>query len=71
MEQLQARLKEVENKLGRVRTEDKFAERTMDLDVVVWNGRVVDEDFFERDFLRQACCGLLPELAATLAGDNP
>ena len=51
---LKAYLKEVEDRLGRVRTENKFGPRTIDLDIAVWNGEVVDEDYYTRDFLRKA-----------------
>ena len=47
-------LKKVEVCLGRVKTENKFGPRTIDLDVVVWNDAVVDNDFYTRDFLRSA-----------------
>lgn len=46
-------LKELETRLGRVRTADKFAPRTIDLDLVVWNGQVVHPDVEHRDFLRR------------------
>ena len=49
-----AALKEIERQLGRVKTANKFGPRTIDLDIVVWNGAVVDEDYYERDFLREA-----------------
>ena len=62
-EELERNLKEIEKKLGRVKTGTKFGPRTIDLDIVVWNGEVVDLDFYERDFVRNACCELLPELA--------
>ncbi|WP_372774440.1 2-amino-4-hydroxy-6-hydroxymethyldihydropteridine diphosphokinase [Mangrovibacterium sp.] len=52
--QLQKYLKSVENKLGRDRSLPKFGPRTMDLDLVVWNGIVVDDDFYTRDFLRKS-----------------
>ena len=44
----------IEDILGRVRTADKFGPRTIDLDIVVWNGQVMDDDYFTRDFLRSA-----------------
>jgi 2-amino-4-hydroxy-6-hydroxymethyldihydropteridine diphosphokinase len=36
----------IENKLGRVRQEDKFADRTIDLDVIVYGGKVLDPDLW-------------------------
>ncbi|RKD92350.1 2-amino-4-hydroxy-6-hydroxymethyldihydropteridine diphosphokinase [Mangrovibacterium diazotrophicum] len=47
-------LKSVEDALGRDRSLPKFGPRTMDLDIVVWNGEIVDEDYYTRDFLRDA-----------------
>ena len=61
--QLRASLKRIENRLGRRRGRDKFAARRIDLDIVVWNGRVVDSDYHEREFVRDACRQLLPGLA--------
>jgi len=37
---LRARLREIETDLGRVRTEDKYASRTIDLDIVLLGDRV-------------------------------
>lgn len=60
---LERNLKKIERALGRVKSAIKFGPRTIDLDIVVWNGKVVDRDFYERDFVRNACFELLPELA--------
>ncbi len=61
-DKLEAWLKGVEADLGRVRTGDKYGPRTLDLDLVVWNGQVVDEDVRQRDFLRSSVREVLPEL---------
>ena len=47
-------LKEIEDQLGRDRSGPKFGPRTMDLDIVVWNGEIVDPDYFTRDFIRNS-----------------
>ncbi len=47
-------LKEIEDQLGRDRTVPKFGPRCIDLDVVVWNGEIVDEDYYTRDFLQKS-----------------
>lgn len=62
-EELEKTLKKIEKALGRVKTAIKSGPRPIDLDIVVWNGKVIDRDFYERDFVRKACCELLPELA--------
>lgn len=41
--EIKQELKNLENKLGRVRTNNKNAPRTIDLDILVWDGKVVDE----------------------------
>ncbi len=53
-EELNLVLKEIEDQLGRDRTVPKFSPRTMDLDMVVWNGRIIDKDYYTRDFLRKS-----------------
>lgn len=55
-------LKELETKLGRIKTENKFGPRTIDLDIIVWNGKVVDDEVYEREFLLNSIKELLPEL---------
>jgi 2-amino-4-hydroxy-6-hydroxymethyldihydropteridine diphosphokinase len=51
-------LKEIENQLGRDRTVAKFGPRTIDLDIIVWNGEIVDEDYYSRDFLQKSVAEL-------------
>ncbi len=45
-------LKGIEDKLGRIRTENKYGPRTIDLDIVLWNGVVLDNDYYDRGFLK-------------------
>ena len=45
-------LKSVEDQLGRDRSRPKFGPREIDLDVLAWNGTIVDEDYYTRDFLQ-------------------
>jgi 2-amino-4-hydroxy-6-hydroxymethyldihydropteridine diphosphokinase len=52
-------LKWIEDQLGRDRTAPKFGPRTMDLDIVVWNGLIVDNDYYSRDFLKAVVDQLL------------
>lgn len=61
-DQLRQFLRQVESQLGRVRCADKYAPRTIDLDIVVWNGQVVDDDIYNRDFLKNAVLEVWPEL---------
>ena len=57
-------LKGLEDRLGRVRTGNKFGPRAIDLDVVAWNGKIVNNDFYERDFVRNAVLDVMPEITA-------
>ncbi|MHC4552435.1 MAG: 2-amino-4-hydroxy-6-hydroxymethyldihydropteridine diphosphokinase [Planctomycetota bacterium] len=60
-QQLAEYLKDVESRLGRVRTENKNGPRTIDLDVVVFNGAIVDDDYNRYDFVRKAVDELMGE----------
>lgn len=55
-------LKKIENDLGRKRTGNINGPRTIDLDILVWNDMIVDEDVYERDFLKNAIRELLPDI---------
>jgi len=59
--ELNSYLKEVEKKCNRVKTENKNGPRTIDLDVIVWNDRLVDDDYYSRDFLQKAVKELIPD----------
>ncbi len=55
-------LRNLENALGRIRTENKDGPRTIDLDILVWNGKLIDEDIPTRDFLQSSIEALHPGL---------
>lgn len=78
-EYLKVELRLIEEELGRVRVTDKFAPRTIDLDIVVFEDIFIesidltlpDPDIFEREFLAVPLLELAPNLelppdAATL-----
>lgn len=52
----------IEKELGRIRGENKFGPRTMDLDILVWCGKIVDEDVYKRSFLRNSIREVWPEI---------
>ncbi len=60
--ELKTRLHDIEESLGRPRHSDRSAPRTIDLDIIVWNNLILDQDFYTRDFLKNAVLELLPEL---------
>jgi len=56
---LKQRLKDLENEMGRDRTRPKYGPREIDMDIVVWNGEIVDEDYYQREFLQQLVAELM------------
>jgi 2-amino-4-hydroxy-6-hydroxymethyldihydropteridine diphosphokinase len=59
---LESLLKKLEKESGRVRTGDKFAPRTLDIDVVIWNGKIIDQDVHQREYLRRLVKEICPEV---------
>ncbi len=55
-------LRQIEDQLGRVRGPNRYGPRTIDLDIVVWNGEVIDEDVRKRDFLKKGVLEVWPDL---------
>lgn len=46
-------LKSVEDRLNRDRSAPKYGPRVIDLDIVMWDGEIVDPDYYRRDYLRK------------------
>ena len=61
MESLNQELKNIENLMGRDRSNPKFGPRIIDLDILIWNGKVIDKDYYNRDFLRKGVEEILPD----------
>ncbi|CAO1669452.1 MULTISPECIES: 2-amino-4-hydroxy-6-hydroxymethyldihydropteridine diphosphokinase [Halomonadaceae] len=61
-----AYLKEVEDRLGRVRGAIKSGPRTMDLDMVAWDGEVVDEGYYQHDYVKVPVDEVLASSGRTL-----
>ena len=62
---LKKELKRIEDILGRDRSLPKFGPRTIDLDILIWNKKVVDEDYYEREFLRKGVEEIIPDFELT------
>ena len=58
IDELTKLLKSIEDQMGRDRTAPKFGPRNIDLDIVVWNGEIVDDDYYTRDFLQKSVAEL-------------
>lgn len=54
MTEFKSYLKGVEDQLKRDRSAPKYGPRTIDLDIVIWDGEIVDPDYYNRDFLKSA-----------------
>ncbi|MCR4336616.1 MAG: 2-amino-4-hydroxy-6-hydroxymethyldihydropteridine diphosphokinase, partial [Candidatus Omnitrophica bacterium] len=62
---LKRELKKIEYDLGRPQRKEKsLGPRTIDLDILVWNDRVVSSDVYSRDFVKKAVEELNPRLSA-------
>ncbi len=51
-DEFRAYLKGLEDRLKRDRQAPKYGPRTIDLDIIVWDGQIIDNDYFERDFVK-------------------
>ncbi|MHC1784946.1 MAG: 2-amino-4-hydroxy-6-hydroxymethyldihydropteridine diphosphokinase [Anaerolineaceae bacterium] len=55
-------LRELETRLGRVRTEDKYAPRPIDLDVIIFDDSVLEGNLWRLAYLAAPCAEILPNL---------
>ncbi|HAQ20459.1 MAG TPA: 2-amino-4-hydroxy-6-hydroxymethyldihydropteridine diphosphokinase [Prolixibacteraceae bacterium] len=58
MKTLSFYLKQLEDRMERDRNQQKFGPRNIDLDILIWNGTIVDPDYFTREFLRNSAAEL-------------
>jgi len=63
-------LQDIEARLGRIRTEDKYAPRTIDIDIVVDGEQVVDPELWKYAHLAQPVAELLPDLVDPTSGQT-
>jgi 2-amino-4-hydroxy-6-hydroxymethyldihydropteridine diphosphokinase len=63
-------LRRVERELGRVRTANKNAPRTIDLDILVYEGRVLDPKVWTEAFVAVPLAELLPDLPYPETGES-
>ena len=47
-------LKNIEDEMGRDRSNPRFGPRCIDWDIAVWNDERVDHDYYTRDFLKKS-----------------
>ena len=71
MDELQAGvLRPIEEHLGRVRTDDPNAPRTIDLDILVYDGITIDEGLWEQAHVCIPLSELLPDYTHPLRGET-
>ena len=63
-------LRRVEAQLGRVRRADKFAPRTIDIDIIVYGDQVVDSALWSQAYLALPVSELLPGLVNPQSGET-
>jgi 2-amino-4-hydroxy-6-hydroxymethyldihydropteridine diphosphokinase len=63
-------LRPAEIQLGRVRTANKYAPRTIDLDILIYDGRVIDKSIWEQAFIAVPLAELLPDLSHPETGES-
>ena len=55
-------IQEIENQLGRIRFPDKYAPRTIDLDIIIFNDQIMDTDIWTKVFIAAPLSDLKPAL---------
>lgn len=60
----------IEMELGRIRSEDKFSDRTIDLDVLVYRGEVVDEELWTQAHAAVPASQIYPDLINPFTGES-
>jgi 2-amino-4-hydroxy-6-hydroxymethyldihydropteridine diphosphokinase len=69
--QLKSRvLRDIEARLGRIRSDDKYAPRTIDIDIIVDGDQVVDPELWQYAHLAQPVAELLPDLVDPSSGQT-
>jgi 2-amino-4-hydroxy-6-hydroxymethyldihydropteridine diphosphokinase len=60
----------IEMRLKRQRSADRFAPRTIDIDIVVFDGRSCDDKYWEQTFVVVPLAEIHPEYPNPLTGEN-
>jgi 2-amino-4-hydroxy-6-hydroxymethyldihydropteridine diphosphokinase len=63
-------LRNIEAQLGRTRTEDKNAPRTIDIDIIIADGKVVDHQLWQCAYVAIPLAELIPELMDEDVGES-
>jgi len=63
-------LHKIEKKLGRTRTNNKYSDRTIDLDILIYNGEILDEDLWTQAFVAVPVAKLAPNVKNPATGET-
>lgn len=63
-------LSPIENQLGRIRSDDKYKDRTIDLDVLIYGNLVIDPDLWTQAHLAIPASELLPDFRNRATGET-
>jgi len=63
-----AYLKEVEKRLDRIKGGDKPEHRTIDLDIIVWDDTIIENDFYNKDYVRIPVTELIESHSLNIKG---
>lgn len=70
-----SRLKEdllqlIEIKLGRIRSADKYADRTIDLDIIIYDNDILDEELWTQAHIAVPVSELVPDIRNPVTGET-
>jgi 2-amino-4-hydroxy-6-hydroxymethyldihydropteridine diphosphokinase len=60
----------IESQLGRIRTEDKYAPRTMDIDIILFDGESCNDKFWNQAFVIIPLAEIYPEFRNPLTHER-
>lgn len=60
----------LESRLERVRKENKNADRTIDLDILIFDGRALDEELWTQAHVSVPCAELMPDFQHPATGES-
>ena len=63
-------IRPIETKLDRIRTADKFAPRTIDIDMIIFDDKSCNDKFWKQAFVVVPLAEIYPEFQNPLAGES-
>lgn len=63
-------LRPIENLLGRIRTKDPNAPRTIDLDILIYDGQMIDQELWKYAYMGLPVAEILPTYTDPLSGEQ-